>query len=342
LNAALFSELTGEYGQFGWRAGLRAERDGWLGNTNFAPRLLLEYFLDEQRDYRISAGANRYYGKSFLSYRLREKERSMMTIRERSSPTADFVVVEPDQQWSYTDLNTPYDDEYSLGISGPLWAGKAGLQLVHRRGREQVRSSYDSSTGIYNFTNDGGSETNQIDLIWQSEPLNWRNTRWSLLTTASWMDKSTDSTYIDGSGGYLSSTDPDTEVIFEGNRINRSELPGSDLATPITANIDLITQAIGGRLYVRNSLTYTDGYEYLRGLGRDATSGLQQYEIEDQGSTLSWDVSLEYQLLKGDSSPYVRVDVANLTNSSNVIRSEAGVQLFAVGRQYWLELGYRF
>ena len=342
LNAALFSELTGEYDQFGWRVGLRAERDGWLGNTNFAPRLLLEYFLDEQRDYRISAGANRYYGKSFLSYRLREKERSMLTIRERSSPTADFVVVEPDKEWSYTDLNTPYDDEYSLGISGPLWAGKAGLQFVHRRGREQVRSRYDSSTGIYNFTNGGSSETNQVDLIWQSNPLNWRNSRWSLLTTASWMDKSTDSTYIDGAGGYLATNNADTEVIFEGSRIKRNELPGGDLATPITANIDLITQAIGDRLYVRNSLTYTDGYEYLRNSGIDAASGLQQYEIEDQGSTLSWDISMEYQLLKGDSSPYVRVDVANLTNNSNVIRSEGGVQLFAVGRQYWLELGYRF
>ena len=51
---------------------------------------------------------------------------------------------------------------------------------------------------------------------------------------------------------------------------------------------------------------------------------------------------MEYQLLKGDSSPYVRVDVANLTNNSNAIRSEEGVQLLAVGRQYWLELGYRF
>jgi len=342
LNAALFSELSGEHGPFGWRAGIRAERDGWLGNTNFAPRLLLEYFLDEQRDYRISAGANRYYGKSFLSYRLREKERSMLVIRERTSPDTDFVSIDPDTRWNYNDLNTPYDDEYSLGVSGPLWTGQAGLQFVHRRGREQVRTHYDSSTGISNFTNDGSSETNQVDLIWQSEPLNWRNTRWSLLTTASWMDKSTDSTYIDGSGGYLSSDDPDTEVIFEGNRINRSELPGGDLATPITANIDLITQAIGDRLYVRNSLTYTDGYESVRKLGLDAATGLDKYEVDTQSSTLSWDVSMEYQLLKGDSSPYVRVDVANLTNNSNAIRSEEGVQLLAVGRQYWLELGYRF
>ncbi|WP_321350460.1 TonB-dependent receptor plug domain-containing protein [Halopseudomonas oceani] len=342
LNAALFSELTGEYGQFGWRTGLRAERDGWLGNTNFAPRLLLEYFLDESHEYRISAGANRYYGKSFLSYRLREKERSMVTILERNDPNEELSAVAVDQRWSYTDLKTPYDDEYSLGISGPLGAGHAGLQFVHRRGREQVRTFFNSDTDVYRFTNGGSSETNQVDLIWQSNPLNWRNARWSLLTTASWMDKSTDSTYIDGAGGYLASSRGETDVIFEGRRIKRNELPGGDMATPVTANIDLITQAFGDRLYVRNSLTYTDGYESVRDLGLDAATGLDKYEVDTQSSTLSWDVSMEYQLLKGDSSPYVRVDVANLTNNSNVTRSEEGVQLFAVGRQYWLELGYRF
>ena len=71
LNAAVFAELDGSSGRFFWRPGLRLERDGWLGNTNLAPRLMAGMHLDEAETYEVRVGANRYYGKSFLSYRLR-------------------------------------------------------------------------------------------------------------------------------------------------------------------------------------------------------------------------------------------------------------------------------
>ena len=124
------------------------------------------------------------------------------------------------------------------------------------------------------------------------------------------------------------------------------DLPAGDFATPITANFDLITQAFNDRLFVRNSLSLTNGYRYIKSLGKKTLAGskerLDSYDIERQGSTARWDMSVEYQLLAGPSSPYIRTDLINVLDSKNVISAEGENQLFGVGRQYWLELGYRF
>ena len=156
------------------------------------------------------------------------------------------------------------------------------------------------------------------------------------------MDKNTDSRYGSGAGGYLSSSDAEEEIIYEGQRMARYEMPATDFATPITANVDLITQTLNDRLFVRNSLALSDGYRYLKSLGNDSATGLKAYSIEEQGATARWDLSVEYQLLASPSSPYLRADVINVLNSGNAISGESGVQLFGVGRQFWLELGYRF
>ncbi len=342
LNSAAYAELEGEQGHFFWRTGARLERDSWLGNTNLAPRLLAGLYLDEAHDYRVTLGANRYYGKSFLSYRLREKERSLLTIRERTGSTGAWVNIDPNSQWEYRDLETPYDDEYSLGLYGPVMAGQAGLQLVTRKGRDQIRTHYDPERKMSWFANDGASDTHQVDLFWRSEPLSFMGANWTLNSSLAWMDKNTDSRYASGTGGYLSSNDAEEEIIYEGQRMARYEMPATDFATPITANVDLITQTLNDRLFVRNSVALSDGYRYLKSLGNDSATGLKAYSIEEQGATARWDLSVEYQLLASPSSPYLRADVINVLNSGNAISGESGVQLFGVGRQFWLELGYRF
>lgn len=342
INLASYAELSGEHDRFFWRNGLRLERDGWLDNTNWAPRFLLGIYLDENKAYQLTFGANRYYGKSFLSYKLREKERSLMTIRERADESSPWVDIDPTATWQFNNLKTPYGDEYSAGIYGAVLNGQTGLQFVSRRGKKQIRTQYDSLTKISTFDNSGESKTYQVDLFWRSQIMPFIGADWTINTALAWMDKKTDSRYGNQSGGYLSSNDPVEEVIYKGKRIKRSELPASDFATPITANIDLITQAFNDRLFVRNSLSVTDGYRYLKSQGRDPVTQLQRYDIEKQGSTTRWDLSAEYQLFASPGSPYIRTDLINVLDTKNVISAESGVQLFGVGRQYWLEVGYRF
>lgn len=346
LNLASYAELEGDYDRFFWRGGLRLERDGWLKNTNWAPRFLAGVYLDDNKAYQATIGANRYYGKSFLSYRLREKERRNITKRTRTTANADWEVVNLSQEWQYRDLNTPYDEEYSIGLFGPAFAGQAGLQLVQRRGRNQIRTTTDEVTGIKSFDNSGSSDTYQVDLFWRSQTLPFAGMDWTVNSALAWMDKKTDSRLGNSTGGYLSTTTSSEDVIYKGKRISSDDLPAADFAVPITANFDLITQAFNDRLFVRNSLLLTDGYRYIKSLGKKTVPGstdrLDGYDIEKQGATARWDMSVEYQLLAGPSSPYIRTDLINVLDSKNVISAEGNTQLFGVGRQYWLELGYRF
>ncbi|EXJ10260.1 TonB-dependent receptor [Nitrincola nitratireducens] len=342
LNSAAFAELHSDQQRIFWRTGLRLERDAWLGNTNVAPRLSGGIYLDDDKRYRLSAGANRYYGKSFLAYRLREKERDLIVETSRTSPTGEFMPVDLSRRWLYQDLDTPYDDEINLGISGPVLSGEAGLVMVERRGERQVRTQQDTAKDLKWFDNSGSSRTHQIDLYWRSTPAEWLGAYWAVNTSASWMDKQTDTTYGNDSSGYLSSINGDEEVWFDGKRILKRDLPASNFATPVSVNLDLITRSPNDRIQLRNAFAFTNGYRYLRNLGRDTATGLSRYDVYKQGSTLRWDMSLDFRLLESKNSPYLRVDVVNVTDNQNVVSAESNVQLFGVGRQYWLELGYRF
>ena len=345
FNIASYAELEGEHDRFFWRSGLRLERDGWLKNTNVAPRLLLGVYLDENKAYQATLGANRYYGKSFLSYRLREKERRFITKRKYDLNTGAWNNVDVSQEWQFRDLDTPYDEEYSFGVYGPAFTGDAGFQVVQRRGRKQIRTNIDQTSKVKSFDNSGSSDTYQVDLFWRSKTMAFVGMDWTVNTALAWMDKKTDDRIKDKVGGYGSVDDSDEEILYKGKRIRRYDLPASSFATPITANLDLITQAFSDRLFVRNSVSYTDGFRYIKELRRDSVTGLRRYDIEKQGSTARWDLSAEYQLFASPSahgSPYIRTDVINVLDSKNVISAESGVQLFGIGRQYWLELGYRF
>lgn len=219
------------------------------------------------------------------------------------------------------------------------------MQVVQRRGRKQIRTHIDEVTDVKSFDNSGSSDTYQVDLFWRSHSLPLAGTYWTVNTALAWMDKKTDDRIKDNTGGYAVTDSSDEQVIYKGKRIRRYDLPASSFATPITANLDVITQAFSDRLMVRNSVSYTDGYRALKELRRDPDSDLRRYDIEKQGATARWDLSAEYQLFSTPSShgsPYIRTDVVNVLDNKNIISAESGVQLFGVGRQYWLELGYRF
>lgn len=345
LDAAFFIEWDGKNDQVFWRSGIRLERDGWLENLNLAPRLMAGFYLDQQENYQIRIGANRYYGKSFLTYRLREREKSLLSIQQRTesyNPDAPLAMIEPDQEWIYRRLETPYDDEFSLGFYGPVLGGNAGLQAVLRQGRSQIRTQRDPESELRWFANKGSSETYQLDFYWYSSPFHWKNSLWAVNASLSWMDKTTDATYSGQGSGYLGPDLSETRVIFKGESILREELPAADFATPISANIDLVTRAFNDRLVATNSFSFTNGSKQLRRVGRDAETGLDEFEIEQLSSLLRWDLSLEASLFTHHASPYIKADIINVINSRHAISAESGVQLFGLGRQFWLEVGYRF
>lgn len=264
-NYDAYAEFDGELNQFYYRAGVRAGRDDWLANTNFAPRLMAGYYFGGDQDFNLEVGANRYYGKSFLSYRLNELARRNIRIEQSTNPydpNATIVESSAADEWESNDLDTPYDNEYSISLTTHRWQGVLGTSVTRREGKQQIRTQTNPETGLKRFANSGQSETTQFDLFWRSPTYQWAASNWRVNSSLSWMDKETDAQLL--SGGYLSGSDPLRDVLLGGQVISAFELPAADFALPFKAQIDITTLALNDRLLVRNAFSFSDGFEFLR------------------------------------------------------------------------------
>ncbi|MEG3765226.1 TonB-dependent receptor plug domain-containing protein [Alteromonas sp. 14N.309.X.WAT.G.H12] len=339
MNLAAYLQLDGMVNHWFYHGGLRATRDDFLANNNIAPRVSFGRYFGADDSTRFEIGANRYYGKSFLSYKLADLQKQYVTTVRRETqydPTSPFETFSGNDEWLESDLDTPFNDELSLELSTALWHSQAGIQFVRREGKDEIRTNYDSDTGLYQYVNRGQSTTQQVDVYWRTPAYQWLAASWRVNTMLSWTQKESDQQYF---SGYSGTEDAKENVIFEGEEISRYELQAADYSVPIRANVDVFTTALEDRLTLSNRFTFTSGYEAVSKTGEDDTTGLDMYEVVEQGSTFSWDVSVHYTLPMFNAEPYVKVDVVNLTNKSNVIRAEEGVQLFGIGRQFWLEFG---
>lgn len=69
-NYAVFLDDNIQYGKLTIRPGIRLDRDDFVNRTNIAPRLSGNYDVFGDGKTQIIAGANRYYGRSMLTYAL--------------------------------------------------------------------------------------------------------------------------------------------------------------------------------------------------------------------------------------------------------------------------------
>lgn len=110
---ALYVEDVINWGDFSFRPGLRLDHDGFVNRNNLAPRLSSSWNLFGDGNTLLTAGANRYYGRSMLTYALYSGQNGGLVhcyfdCKPNSAdndwmPTRDYEGME--------DLQTPYNDE---------------------------------------------------------------------------------------------------------------------------------------------------------------------------------------------------------------------------------------
>jgi len=70
-----------------------------------------------------------------------------------------------------------------------------------------------------------------------------------------------------------------------------------------------------------------------------------RYETVATPAAPTWDMRLAWDIPTGkDQAFFVNVDITNVTDKVNEIasRTSTSVVSYEIGRQYWLEVGYRF
>ncbi|WP_111267670.1 TonB-dependent receptor [Marilutibacter maris] len=350
---SVFVEDDIRLGRWSLRAGLRVDGDDLMDKTTVAPRLALSWDMFGDRRTLLTAGANRYYGRSFFSYKLREGRENLQTTHTRTADTLEWT---PSRQYTannrFETLDIPYSDELNGGIN-QRWRGlDINLKYVRRDGhdevlRQRVASDDDSgyySSNVYQYVNAGRSRSDTYTLsIGPEKPWAWRGaaTHWQFAfdhTDVRRNYSDYESSYTDGSYNRW--------VRYEGTLIRAYELPQSSYNRPWTARLSSQTRIARWGLLWSNFFRYRAGHTGLATVDTEPYQGeeidvIRRYELP---RTFTWDSTVEYTLpLAGDSEAYVRVEAQNVTNRRNPLSgAPGGVSYYEPGRSYWLELGYRF
>lgn len=363
---ALWGEYQFDLGGFDVRAGLRYDHEDFLDNHNIAPRLSVSRDLP-WAGINVTAGLNRYYGRSFVGYALREG--AGVTRTYSRAPT----IVGTERRWSdnwvltnHTDssrysgigLNTPYSDEATLAISGPIaWiGGEYRLKGVLRDSQDMISSAlrtteiYDRETGttatrsVYQATNDGERSYEGLSLEYTRSL--GRNHTVALSANVSHTD-ATNISYFDVSDEIELSG---RMVYYNGQVVDLLQALADnqlqDFASPFILNADWSAHWLNGRVRTNVNARYREGYQRVADTGANTTVGGVSYDVYgkvDLKDSVDTNLSLEADVARtsyGTVSLDLRVN--NLFNTVLNDNYVSTAQPWQLGRNAWVSVKFRY
>ena len=325
-------------------AGVRYDRESFLGTNNISPRSRLDWDVLGSGDTLLSAGWSRYYGSEVLQTALEEEINRMrrQVLDAKGRPVTDGT---REYYVRYQGLRMPYDDEWAMSLRQRLAGIEGTLSYVHRNGRDQWTKAGNDTDG-YRYTNDGRSTTDGVSLTLRPlEPWRLGETRWNLLATWSWQKRKTNGDLVKGYSG--DARDPDDQVIYNNAQIRAMDLPPSNFHQPQEAVLHLIGALPKAGLTWSNKLHWRskrDATIYV-GVGPKPLY-LQRYESGNLPSYWTWDTKLAWRPTFARNLE-ISAEVLNVLDSKPALTAsnpnlKSSRALYQVGREIWLQVGYRY
>ena len=347
----------------GWQlsVGLRGDWDSFLENFNASPRVSVAWSPFEDGRGELTAGASRYYGRSFLRYQLNDaiygwRESYTHLSRPRGRAGEEMPCSIPafencthllyDNRSGASDLETPYSDEISLGWRQRIGAFEGKLQLLTRESRKSV-SRRREDDGLYYYNNEGRSSTQSVTLeLTNFTPLVLGPTETRFTMGLGYRD--TESNRYDDET-YDETLETDL-IYYKGGLIPPEELPAWDYNVPLGFRINSVTAI------PKWGLTWSNFYVIRRG-GTVARDSGDNYESPDTG--VRYDIYEDFEfsslftinsriqwsrMLTDGSEVYARFEIHNLldrvinTQTARLSTRQRNTQ----GRRFWMEVGMRY
>lgn len=365
-----------KYGEINMRFGIRLDGDNYMDKHTLAPRFSMNYITPAQKEYKSTFifGANRYYGRNLFSYRLYDSTLSQQNRYTRSLNNNVLSDWQPANNTStistkFNELNVPYDDELMLGISQNLWLFTATLKYIHRNGKDEImRRARSASSGnapalpgysnSYNFyTNDGSSKSDIITLtLNNTAPIDTLGIKNIIIlafdltnTKRTYNLFAADEAYYD-----------DTDIMYNGQIIKYRDRPTDNYTRPYTLRLNTTHSfSIGRTKWLWNNFfRYRAGYDRMvlipsNSPDRDPNFSGQQYGKMHFKGAFTWDmrIGFDVNVYKGNTL-FMNLDVYNVLNTQNmtttsssntlIYSTSTAVPVYEVGRQFWVQVGYRY
>ena len=365
-------------GEINARIGVRLDGDDYMSKHTLAPRFSLGYITPAIKSYQttLTFGANRYYGRNLFSYRLYDNEQNLRKNYTRTSSSQAFVESNTtnNSTYKFNKLKVPYDDELMGAISQNLKLAQIAFKYIYRQGRDEImRRSRTNSNGLPSlegysnnytiWTNDGSSQSHIFSLIIKNiKPILTYGVAHSYLFAFDYTRTSRTYNLLNADEAYYN----DTLIKYNGAIINYRDRPVENWARPFTLRLDT-THAFKiakTKWMWNNFFRFRAGYDRMVILTRtdpryDSSFSGSQYGKMRFPNAFSWDMRLGFELdmYKGQTL-YMNVDIYNVLNSkikstiattayngstsSGAFASSSAVAVYEVGRQFWLQVGYKF
>lgn len=360
-NYAIFLDDNIQFGKLTLRPGVRLDRDDFVNRTNVAPRLSGTYDLFGDKKTLLIAGANRYYGRSMLTYALYGAQNGgMQTCAGYFEPCS---LIPENNEWDnkkdyegIDSLKTPYNDELTLALQQEILSTTWRLQYVHREGYDEVRtrtkynSRDEAKRSIRMYDNGGRSSHDTVTLsVNNSQPWEWAEA--SHVMTASFTWQQSESNTPKDSG--YNSFDPGNKVNlnkvwYDGKVIDSSKLPSTSFNSPIKLNLEMTSVWDEYDVTWYNRLQWwgsrDQAVRYDNAYYTDPEYGqLRKYTKQNFASKYTWDTRLGWKPDFAYGFGF-SVEVNNVLNNKNIadrfMFNDRTIKSYDPGRQFWLQVNY--
>ncbi|WDF99716.1 TonB-dependent receptor plug domain-containing protein [Pectobacterium carotovorum subsp. carotovorum] len=356
---AAYLQNSMSYGRLEVTPGVRVSYDDFLENLNFAPRFAASYDVFGDRSTRVFGGVNRYYGSNMLSYKLRQGIGTSV-LQRRTSSTGAWLPDPARTGTNYTvsDLNTPYSDEVTLGLSQRVMNSVWTAKWVNRQGKDQFGGETIRVNG-QNYrvmNNQGRTEGDTLSL--EAQPISphrfsFAEVNWKLGASIA-KNKANSIAYYDDTNS------DDVRVIVDNKLMYKGEMDAMDFNTPWTAFLNVDTYFPAIRLNWGQRVGYTSGYKGHRDLplstvcpgGSPAcdadpsfTGEAKEYISTQYDDFISYDWRFSYsQPIYKTQTLDITLDVLNVLDNVVEIQQKTSINTTTVtykpGRQFWLGVAY--
>ncbi|WP_343793589.1 hypothetical protein [Brevundimonas kwangchunensis] len=359
-----FGEYTREINGVTFRAGLRYDYESFLGNHTLSPRLSVS---GELPWFGITAtgGLNRYYGRSFLSYAVRQARPGNLTYERTGVLTGGQLVFS--ENWNLTaigtpanyadaDLDTPYSDEATLALTGPapFVGGEWRLKGVIRESRDLIVSNpgqvttYDDVNRARTYTI--YSPSNEGESSYKGGSFEYIRTfgRHSLTFSTAFSETKSNANReydIDDFEDIGS-----TQVVYNGQLVSLIDIAQQndrlDFASPFVGNLSWSSRWVDDRLSLSGGLRYRGSFERVEDTGVNQRINNVNYDVYDVvGYKPSVDVDLNasFDVIRDNGrQATLEARVANLFDTVPNKSVSFSTNPYQIGRVVWLGMRFRY